>query len=175
MNILFGLVTNLSSRGNPSVCQWGGIRFASRPEHRLFWRGYSCIHSLPQSESYKNASKQVAVASYPNNLLFIVNKLNLIAIGTLYWTLPIVWGISDIHDVSGVGPTPVFRWLVVMMLTLFSIVSDNARNKNPWPLECQASTPVVKWLAYWPSIRKIPGSIQTVVNNNRKKCQYHDN
>jgi hypothetical protein len=40
-------------------------------------------------------------------------------IGTLCRTLSIVWGIFDIHDVSGVGSTPVSGWLVVMILTLF--------------------------------------------------------
>jgi hypothetical protein len=44
-------------------------------------------------------------------------------IGTLCWTLSIVWGIFDIHDVSGVVSTPVFRSLVVMILTIFIVIS----------------------------------------------------
>jgi hypothetical protein len=38
--------------------------------------------------------------------------------GELCWSLSIFWGLFDIHDVSGVYSTPVFRWLVVMILTL---------------------------------------------------------
>jgi hypothetical protein len=36
------------------------------------------------------------------------------------WTLCIVWRKQlDMHDVSGVGSSPVFKWLVVIILTLF--------------------------------------------------------
>jgi hypothetical protein len=37
------------------------------------------------------------------------------------------------YDVSGVDSTPVFRWLVVIILTFFScIVSENGRNRTRW-------------------------------------------
>jgi hypothetical protein len=45
--------------------------------------------------------------------------LHCLAIGTLFWTVSIVRGVFDIHDVSGVDSTPVFRWFVVIILTLF--------------------------------------------------------
>lgn len=56
-------------------------------------------------------------------------------IGTLHRTLSIVWCVFHIHDVSGIGCPPVFRWLVVM-LTL----SWQRSGSNPGTSECYART-----------------------------------
>jgi hypothetical protein len=47
--------------------------------------------------------------------------------------LSIVWGIFDIHNVLGVGSTPVFLWLAVMILTLFFIIGDKGWDRT-WDL-----------------------------------------
>jgi hypothetical protein len=56
--------------------------------------------------------------------------------GKLFWTLSTVWGIFDIHDVTGVRPTSVVRWLSLYRVRsrpLSLIVQKCQYNNNQSP------------------------------------------
>jgi hypothetical protein len=57
-----------------------------------------------------------------------LNCVMYLVVGTLCWALSIVRGIFE-HNILGVDSTPVFMWLVVIILiSLFSIIIDNGQN-----------------------------------------------
>jgi hypothetical protein len=61
-------------------------------------------------------------------------------IGTLFWTLSIVWCILEVHEVSEVRYTPVFRWLVVIIKTISTLAEIQRSGSDPEYIYYKAST-----------------------------------
>jgi hypothetical protein len=85
---------------------------------------FSYLHLLNLTVNcckYKSSMFHIATtgAIFWKKCLFVSNKYDRswFIIPLLCWTLFIAWGIFDVYNISGVGCAPVFRWLVVTVLT----------------------------------------------------------
>jgi hypothetical protein len=108
-----------------TVAYWSNLQFVMvlLPPARPRCDDYSPWIKCSRLFSWSNRSR---VASVGERTLKVCDN-GWFIIGTLCWTMSIVWCIFVIHDVSKVASSPVLRWLVVIILTLFRIIRKNSQ------------------------------------------------
>jgi hypothetical protein len=107
----------VKSTGQQRATQW--LRWGTQGTHTEFWCGN--VH-LEDEESIKMDVREKGCemgGGWTGSGSCCMTRCFIF--GTLCWTMSIVWGISDINDVSVVVPTPVFRRLVVPKRRVYQI------------------------------------------------------